>query len=496
MATASSMLALPPELLLRISAYLTTPELGHMRRMCKAIETALFNSFAKEFFTKRQFTIEHPSLHVLVGIANHPTLSKWLKEVIISVDALQHSSYDHDMAIPPITSYDEAGFAFRETFIHTGQARDMLVEAFSKLPNLRTVGLRDYDGRGRDRDGEDACWRSAGWSFAQSEQQHRETHALCSRLAAEPLFPLIIYSLGLACSRPTNVEVFLRRRAKLEATSFSVLHGYMAKATRPVLASLKTLMLTIGSGSTTGGDPREARDGVIQLPLKRFLQNTPALETLRLNFAPDEDFAHAFLQWLGQPSTPAPGSTMTVAADVSSLSLSKLRNLDLGMLNTDVNTLVQVLTKFDLESANLWKVALPCRNVEEFKEEDNSWRDFFDVLADALPPSTRLRNFSVGYAQFSHTELDFGRPLHAMRAYFAQPSHPTDKSMARAQDKASFRAGYGFNVKSWLSELAARTWTPDLILVTDDSEDDSEDDEDAADADGGGDDLEESESGA
>jgi hypothetical protein len=54
----AGILDLPPELLLRVSQDLTTPELGSLRRSCKIIEQALFKSFAKEFFTKRQFMIE------------------------------------------------------------------------------------------------------------------------------------------------------------------------------------------------------------------------------------------------------------------------------------------------------------------------------------------------------------------------------------------------------------------------------------------------------
>ena len=78
MATASDLLRLPPELMLHISTYLTTIELGSFRLTCKDVERNLFKSFALEFFTKRQFMITQFSLEALAGIANHPTLAPYL----------------------------------------------------------------------------------------------------------------------------------------------------------------------------------------------------------------------------------------------------------------------------------------------------------------------------------------------------------------------------------------------------------------------------------
>jgi hypothetical protein len=78
MATTAHLLRLPPELMLRISAHLTTLDLGSFRLTCKQVETNLFESFAREYFSKRQFMIEQVSLEALVGIANHKTLAPYL----------------------------------------------------------------------------------------------------------------------------------------------------------------------------------------------------------------------------------------------------------------------------------------------------------------------------------------------------------------------------------------------------------------------------------
>lgn len=99
--------------------------------------------------------IEHASLKALVDISNHPTLSDRLVEVLISTDMFENL-HDSDQ-------YYASGGIPREWLLRTGQARDMLAEAFSKLKNLKIVGLRDFNAQGRLREGgKEALWRSYG----------------------------------------------------------------------------------------------------------------------------------------------------------------------------------------------------------------------------------------------------------------------------------------------------------------------------------------------
>lgn len=86
MAATAPLLRLPPELMLRVSYHLNTIELGNFRLACKRIETSLFESFAREFFTKRQFMIEHHSLEALHGIASHKTLAPYLTGTLRAID--------------------------------------------------------------------------------------------------------------------------------------------------------------------------------------------------------------------------------------------------------------------------------------------------------------------------------------------------------------------------------------------------------------------------
>ncbi|KAK0918520.1 hypothetical protein LTR91_013240 [Friedmanniomyces endolithicus] len=491
MAASPPMLELPPELLIRVSDHLTTVELGYFRRTCKHVETVLFDTFAKEFFTKRQFMIEQPSLQALIDISNHPTLSQRLVEVIISTDAINFDANQEGPRGPK--AFLEKGYLRRELLLHTGQARDMLVEAFSKLPNLRSVGLRDYPGKGRRRDGETARWRSWGWNWSGGNIE--EYGAYCVGLSPMLILPVVIYSLGLARAKPSNIEVFLRSHPKLSPGSFSVGDGYMLPAISPVLAGLQTLMLHV-CGSEDRALVPQGYDAWTQAPLKRFLRHTKALETLRLNFEQYDLFGDAILMWLGEPVSNAPHITERPTIDVSPLSLSKLRNLDLGMLNTDSTTLIKVVAKFDLISINLWKVYLRSKDFDESTDDTSPWVIFLETLADTLQSSTRLQRFSVGYARQPARRGAIPPNNLDEDVLFAPSGDPGDRRQSNAEDRVSYRAEYGSNVKQWLIDVAARTWAVRNIPFGTriDREDDSEDaDEDEADEDDNGDDDEDQE---
>lgn len=126
--------------------------------------------------------IEHASLKALVDISQHPTLADRLVEVLISTDMFGYPWISDAQYAADDTS--------REWLLRTGQARDMLSKAFAKLKNLRIVGLRDFNSKGRLREGsEEALWRSYGklcyvlcydsylnLIFWASHRSHAQTH--------------------------------------------------------------------------------------------------------------------------------------------------------------------------------------------------------------------------------------------------------------------------------------------------------------------------------
>lgn len=474
----TNLFQLPQELLLRVSFHLSTSEFGYFRQTCRHVEAALFDSFSKEFFTKKQFMIEHVSLQALVDIANHPTLSRQLSELIISLHTFENDSgYER----PSSKERYRAGHVSRGVLLETGQARDMLVEAFSKLPNLRTVGLRDYNAHGRLRDGQDTAWRSYGWT-------HGFDHGLNTALAPpilrrsmdlaspESTLPLLIYALGCARAKPENIEVFLRRRLKLTPASFNLLDGFMAPKTVPVLAGLRRLMLTIALDAHNHfGPPRVPHDNesVTNVPLKRLLHHTPALETLRLNFDPEQSFAQPLLEWLGKPvsvSTPAAGSALPPVL------LSHLTSLDLGMLNVEARTLHNVTTKFRLVSLSLWKVTLICKDLSELHEEVEGWTRLLNGLSEAHQVSSPLKSVLIGFPSHGRYS-DIG--VRTVQVYFDLPTgNLGDQKRTSPLDRVTYRASCGTSVGDWFHNLAIHTAFDSDQESSEDGEDDELTEED------------------
>ncbi|KAI4719295.1 hypothetical protein E4T48_04471 [Aureobasidium sp. EXF-10727] len=490
---------LPPELLLRVATFLTTNEVGHFRLTSKSIEAVMFDSFAREFFTKKQFMLEQPSLQALIDISNHPTLAPRLSEVVISTHVLPP---DPEIVTSTGKAMYEAGYVSHDVLMATGQALHMLSTAFSNLPNLRTVGLRDYNGLGRYRDGQSATWKSWGWSFGWDglptyDPDDRIGQRALMIMPPEPILPLLFYALGQAKVLPESVHVFLRKRAKLTQQSFNILDGYMGQRILPVLGDIKELMLAIGSertGYTSLITALPTKPGVsTNAPLSRLLQCTPKLETLRLNFEQGQPAYSGFLNWLGSPVSNAQAlSSGPVAGPVS---LPRLTALELGMVTVPSAALLNVLTKFNLESFSLWKVQL---HASSASEPEDCWQALLQDLAAALRNKTCLKSVLIGYPE----QLHCGRSDIRQVCYF-KPAGAGEEDASALMSEAKHHAGPGTSMADWLEELSKRTYVPpidddnsdsDLYDVdgeVEESYDDDADDDDNDDDDNGDDEADE-----
>jgi hypothetical protein len=448
---------LPPELLLRVSAFLTTSELGNLRLTSKPIESILFDSFAREFFTKKQFMLEQHSLQALIDISNHPTLGSRLSEVVISTHVLPS---DPDIVSSTSRAMYAAGHVNHHVLMASGQALHMLSDAFSNLSNLRTVGLRDYNGLGRYRDGKFATWKSWGWSFGWEglptyDPNDRSTQLALETISPEPILPLLFYALGHARVLPESIHVFLRHSRKLTQQSFNILDGYLGDKIRPVLGDMKELMLAIGNDTMPHHFSqylKVARSNTANnLPLARLLQRTPKLETLRLNFEPGQRFASEFLHWLGSPvPTQAPSAGLVTAP----VSLPQLTALELGMTTVSADTLFKVLTKFKLESFSLWKVRLHAISASE---PEDCWQALLHDLAAALQSKSCLKSVLIGYP----SQLQHGRDALERDAVclFRHASAAEDDISELSQEAKHF-AGPGTLMADWLEGLSKRTYIP------------------------------------
>lgn len=384
--------------------------------------------------------------------------------MIIGLDTLQ----DFD----PMLHHDPPDIR-REVFLNTGAACGLLVDAFSKLPNLRNVGLRDYDGNGRLRDGERAKWRSYGWSMGGTRNHSRQLYA-----SPGPMLPILLFALGKASVRPTNLEAFLRRR-RMPDCSFDL--SCLQLDVAPVLSGLRTLLLSLDDaqmgisrpGTVTGHDHLQA-----------FLKYTPLLEHLRLNFTnqpaipPGDRGTEGFLRWFGAPSGVA-GSAKIGPAPIS---LDHLTALDLGMLCVTPKTLLQVVSKYaKLKALSLWKVNLQCLG-DRGVNPDCLWDSCLSKIGKAFQAPEDVSTVMIGFAgevtRFHITEVKFAGKVSV--------DGNGEKKFEDPEGKASYRKRVGSNVKGWFEDLGKRAFIekPDFHDDSDDSEDDEDDDgEDAEDDD-------------
>ncbi|KAI0574728.1 PepP Xaa-Pro aminopeptidase [Pyrenophora tritici-repentis] len=412
----ASLLSIPLELLVAVSAYLPTEDLGSLRLTCKQTEKSLYEWFSKEFFTKKQFMLTYTSLQALVDISNHVSFSKKLAHVIIGVNVYEEMPLrfrDSSAAERYIQGYED-----QQTLTSTGLDREMLTCAFERLENLTTVGIRNFDSASRVRDGKSwgswgatTVYKETGIQLRAPSHNFTEAHQGGSNPFART-FSVMLYALGKARRQPPEFEVLLRQEG-LPDIAFS-LPDFIRPTVEPVLQHMTTLLLSLDfttrnlhtHSNGMNADPNPGR------LLRRFLRCTPNLTHLRLNFLKHQVTNNEkFLRWLGQP---APAAHLLDAdfTDPPAVALSRLNVLELGLLSTNAQTLVDIITKFapTLKDVSLWRMNLDesLRNRAATASPDhkpNFWRDLFIALSKIGP--LELTHIKVGMLQQGHLFVNF-----------------------------------------------------------------------------------------
>ncbi|KAB5531347.1 hypothetical protein GE09DRAFT_1193785 [Coniochaeta sp. 2T2.1] len=97
-----SLIKLPLELIQEIASYLSVEDVGSLRLMGKAVETAVFDVFVHRFFKTKQFRmLEESSRQILDEISRHPVFSKALENLILATETellyeAEHHCYCYD----------------------------------------------------------------------------------------------------------------------------------------------------------------------------------------------------------------------------------------------------------------------------------------------------------------------------------------------------------------------------------------------------------------
>lgn len=410
------LLRVPPEILDRITWHLTTTELCNFRLTCKSAEKGSHFRFASEFFTRKQFMVSEFSLKALIDISQS-RLAAYLRHVHISLDQVDDSTNSSiDTAAEQRILYQQR-LTEQNTLWTLGLVPKYLADAFSRLPNLETVVLRDCNSTRRSRDGPRAQWRSYG---AQTLLEETGASPITHRVfgwgdpahhdRANTLFKAIIHGLGLANARPKNIEVLERNGNLLHDSAFH-LHPEFEATYIPVLQNLQKLHLCVDVYWATSASVVQPYH---QQNLARFLKHCKGLEELRINGKRNNNNIgsrqnlHLLMSWLA--SSKAKPLSELQSADISidskfappPVEFPQLSNLSLGMMALTLNEAVQLITKLagSLQYLELWRFQLmanPGTDTEIAERKQNLYTHFLKRLLAI--PNLNLRHIKLGMLQ-------------------------------------------------------------------------------------------------
>ncbi|KAI3341993.1 hypothetical protein F4824DRAFT_270903 [Ustulina deusta] len=417
------LLNVPLEVLLQITSHLTTPEYGHLRRSCKQMDALLFGAFAREFFSKRQFALIEFSIQALVDIAKS-RLGPSLTHLIIHLEH-PHAGASHHSAAEASVQHNQyhAEAVNHWEFITTGLDVEMLSDALAHLPNLETIGMRDFHSSSRCRDG--TGWHSYGCPTFVAKT--RSSLALPNSPTTinswrdrgseytRHVFLTILRAIGNAAvsgwnPKLTRMEVLLHT-CQFRDQSFKIPDRFDAGISL-ALSKLTAIFLDNLSGEQplvwvcdVGGETNPIMG--IGYFLSRFLAKFSALEHLRLNFQSYRPLStETFLLWLADArdnsTDPMPKPVDSLASANAAASLPahfppapefpKLKILEIGMATVQESVLLALYKKYKstLEGVGLHKITLSCAR----KTKINPWAQLCNNMAKA---DLQLRSVGLSY---------------------------------------------------------------------------------------------------
>ncbi|KAF5021334.1 hypothetical protein F66182_6634 [Fusarium sp. NRRL 66182] len=409
---------IPLEVLLRITYFLTTPELGNVRLTCRSIEQVLYTTFTNEFFTRKQFMISEISLQALIDISKS-RLSGHLRKVHFGLDRFAHALQVHSHNARTARQMELHNGQF--SLLSTGYHRDMLAEAFKNLENLEDVVIRDFNSSRRTRDGPRAQWTSYGSTTAFRETGARpgQNSGMAwgpdtSTAYGSTIFTSVLFALGQANARPKGIEHMSRSRNHLRDCAFNI-PSYMKDSVIPVLQNLEKLHIDVDllGGSDFSSDDAAGHSSTADMMLRNFLLQLKNIKHLRINETHSSVTGPGMLiGWLGRPNTapptpqtnsgPSPGSSSPPMPPGPSPEYPHLEELNFGMMNVEAAQLLAAARKFapTLKRLELHKVTLrrPLpRDHTGTSPKVNFWAKFLERLKDT--PNLDLHHIKVSFPQ-------------------------------------------------------------------------------------------------
>ncbi|KAK8087682.1 hypothetical protein PG997_002643 [Apiospora hydei] len=378
---APSLLSLPLELLLHVSSYLDTPECGSLRLSCKQVENALYLTFARDNFTKRQHMLTESSLQALLDISKS-RLAPFVKTLFIgtdlySSDGLKHITHLH---AHPNLHRGSAGAVRRSKFVaqsssqeallNSGYDMELLTAALGNL-TLDLIGVCDsyYSVR---FPGNPVLSPSYGATAIYCDtcipSRHKSgiEHAHFSSKCANKL----LFAAARAKIAPKRLQFRFSQDGLIDF-AFNI-PKFLEKDVARLLSGLEELKLDLYGNIAVDTTRRailhedDPSEEIYTYHLRRFLALTPNIRHLRLNSPVSDDHHDHFLEWLATaPPTSPPQYTCTLTV-------------------TD-DELLAIVTKFKrtLKNLSLQKVLLVDDTDEVYNRQNpppNKWASFLEKL--------------------------------------------------------------------------------------------------------------------
>ncbi|CAK7274583.1 hypothetical protein SEPCBS119000_006247 [Sporothrix epigloea] len=413
-------------------------------------------------------------------MARHPVIRQTLRHVSIGLEEFRvcHQSYPRD---EKQAAFLNTAVMEQKALMANGSAVQLLATAFSLLPNLESVQLRDCASRKLYRGRPFTEWRSHGlWRMGKHLDLDSE---MLLRKSSNPdfssrAFALVVAALAQSNARPPNIEVLLRKDFNgLYYFAFDLtpaprlsLHGSGGGdgdvdvdgdgdgngkvSALPVLAGLRRLHLQqrfsfhprdgeetdmVLNYNSEGLDTHPASTEC--LPLCAWLAHCPKLEWLRLNL---EDGGNAYNNvFLDQLGAPLPASYLLPPGSEASRSVtlpfaSHLRRLDLGMASCYPNVLLGLLRRLPaLEHLSLRR----CSLVADDRTPQGTWEGFLKALAeDGLGKQLKKLSLKRLYVTIPNDAQTYLRRTHII--------------ILNGTDRIEYKAGAEESMASWLQKVS------------------------------------------
>ncbi|CAK7271375.1 hypothetical protein SEPCBS119000_004571 [Sporothrix epigloea] len=457
---------LPVELLGRIAFQLNTTDICAVRLCSRSLEHALRHFFLRAYFRSRQFMLTELSLQTLLAFAQHPSISQTLEHVSIGLEDFYKGFRCHPE--DPELAVNLTMFAAdQKALMANGRAMWLLSAAFSLLPNLETVQLRDHESYTHFPDGTCVAVTSHGLRHIRGLLGDHAEKLLTTTYNPDfssRVFALVVAALAQSKARPPNFE--------LVAETYECALNYLAFDLAPaprlcvqgggsedgivvyayaVLASLRRVHLKLQCGyhpqeveiDNPSSKVCEARAFAEYLPVRAWLAHCPKIEWLRLHLLEEAcSYNDEFLSQLGLP-LPASYSlppASTASRDITMPFASHLRRFDLVEASCKANVLLNLLDRLPaLEHLSLWMFSL----LYEGRHPFTIWKDILASLVKS-PLGAQLKHLSLRrVGTVTHTE------------YFP-PMFKTHGAMFNGLDSVEYIAKAEKSMAIWLQNMVVR----------------------------------------